>query len=381
MPIITLLLTMFLVLALFLISKKTQKDPTHYILAKMEHCKNILGNDNCYDNTAKDFLNKFTLAQIFDVFEKNENHPAIFATCHQTMHLIGGNEYKRTKDIKTVMSRCSPVCFEGCYDGVIDEYFYEKSIALSGLDDSTIVKESKGICGKAEDHEHTQLFNQCLHALGHTIMYVTQDDLPRSLKLCDQLTDPHRCHSGAFMQNSYDFKGIDHAKTKYLKEDDPMYPCNTLDDKYKKMCYAKQAQHFFEISGQSWEKTIGLCQQVPNEYQDGCFHKIGILDTYSFSDVKDLNQICLKVQNPKNRDSCIGGVASHIIIRKPGDIDKTIAFCSQVNAENKKTCYAWFGSALRSWEKDQEGLNKTCEKIKDKEYISDCQTANVPVDW
>ncbi len=56
---------------------------------------------------------------------------------------------------------------------------------------------------------------------------------------CDALTDRwerRSCYGGVFMQNVMVLSG-----SKHLRPDDPLYPCADLADRYRAMCYEKQA--------------------------------------------------------------------------------------------------------------------------------------------
>jgi hypothetical protein len=107
----------------------------------------------------------------------------------------------------------------------------------------SVPKELNSICSNLPGRD-TRSFNyyNCVHGLGHGLMYVEGHNLFKALELCDKLTDDwdsESCYGGVYMENVI-ANGKDHI-SKYLKEDDLLYPCNVVDEKYKQQCYLMQS--------------------------------------------------------------------------------------------------------------------------------------------
>ena len=95
------------------------------------------------------------------------------------------------------------------------------------------------VCGKAEDYQKPIEFNECLHGMGHAAMFITDMELLESLSLCDTFSEQRhieRCYSGVFMENSSSSTSFDHV-SKYIRKDDPFYPCNSIKEKYQSLCW------------------------------------------------------------------------------------------------------------------------------------------------
>lgn len=344
-------------------------DPTNYILSKMSYCYKQKGIGSCYKNITHDFLAHIPLATIFKVFQENETREEIFASCHEVMHYVGRHVYEQEGKVGTALSKCSSVCFEGCLHGVVEGYVLKKNISLDA-----IANEIPNMCGKISDYDKPELFNQCIHGIGHAVMLLTQNEVPDSLKLCDVLKtreESELCYSGVFMENSNSSTNKDHP-SKYVKKDDPFYPCAILDKKYKKMCYELQSFKAFEFENKDWMKTFALCNSIPSEYQSGCYKSLGSSQVGFTQDVMQMKQNC-DMAPAQYRNICDLAIVSTLSTRYSGDSSKMIAFCLIVDLQSKKNCYSQMGASIRGWNTSQNKLRAICSKIPETLYRKWCE--------
>lgn len=336
-----------------------------YILSRMKDCKmNHANGSRCYQLAALSFLQHFSLPQILEVFEKEARNPLIYGSCHVTLHYLGQEEYKRKKDIATVFNECTATCLEGCYHGVIEGYFIQKKMSADSSD-TEITNQFGAICKEKKSYQKIELYNQCLHGIGHALMNVTDNDLPRSLHLCDTLSDPTLCYTGVFMQNTNGQFDPEHP-TQYLKANDLMYPCTILDEKYLSMCYALQVPVFDRATNHDWDKTATLCAHVPQKYQYECFMTMGGNSIGYTSDVRVLNADCMRLPTNRFRDACIQGVASNFVIRDGGNISLSTQLCEVVTGFYKRNCYSQIGTNITKWNNTPQKIATLCAQIKDK---------------
>lgn len=372
----------FLLFDFVLISKKVkpqsfvnvQKNPNSYISERIKSCYAEDSNTACLREASNDFLENFQLKEIFDVFEKNERQPEFFSLCHPALHFLGQGVYRKEKNVQKGLSQCSPVCFMACQHGVLEGYLKERNLSL---DDEVLRKEVLTLCQR-DDKKVKASYNECLHGLGHALMFFTGDELPRSLKICDGLPgrdEQQWCYSGAFMENSTSSTNKDHP-TKYLKKDDPMYPCNVLDSKYLDMCYTLQGFYFSKISNYEIEKTITLCNQVPKSYQASCFRSIGQERVGFTQDTALMKDGCNQVEEGDNRKACLQGVIAALAERYKGDYKRIIEFCTILDKDNKPLCYQQLMGAMTDWIIDKDKLKNICQSIPEEEYRKQCLNKN-----
>lgn len=346
------------------------------ILSQFTNCysNQSLEKSKCYKDSAKYLSNNFNLNTIFSVLEKTESHQEVFEACHSTLHFLGQYEYERINDISKALEKGNPICFAGFYHGILESYLAQKN--LSNSKDSVIAlrKELPTLCKKNISKNIIKNYNECLHGLGHALMYATNGELPSSLELCDTLetkTDREWCYSGAFMENSTSSTNKDHP-SKYLRKDNPLYPCNTLDDKYLNMCYNLQGFYFAELANYNWPKTYDMCRQVPKLYQESCFNSIGQSQVGFSQDLNIEAQNCQNIAEIKYQNACVGGIVGALTERY-NTLDRAIELCSIVNSENKQICYNRLFNIIKNRINDNKEQYNICKQIIDSDYKKTCE--------
>ena len=281
------------------VSKEEAKD---LVMVSIQDCSKLANTNLCFKQASEKILKEVPLALIFQVIEENEKKSTeLFQYCHEFLHFVGQVNYTEVGDPAKALKQGNPLCFAGYYHGVLEGFLKANSL----FDPEDIAKEMPTIC---EDLTIEKDRNECLHGLGHALMFATNSDLPKSLQLCDFLpseADRSWCYSGIFMENSTSSTNKDHP-SQYLKKDDPMYPCNILENKYLAMCYTLQGFYFAEISGYDWEKTGQMCLKVPKPYDESCFNSIGQSQVGFTTDPKIMKANC--ELNPEFVQPCYIGL-------------------------------------------------------------------------
>lgn len=351
--------------------KSQNEDINAYIREQMAICYKNGGRDSCYKKVADLFSSQFPLKQTLAVFAQNENHPEIYARCHEATHFLSRNEYSRSKSIPQVYTQCDSTCHGGCYHGALEAYLKETGQSPT----SDALKNSlKTICDSVKTEVSPLIFNECMHGLGHAAMFVTEMEIPQSLSLCDAIDDTNgreRCYSGVFMENSSSSTSNDHPG-KYVKADDPLYPCNILEEKYLEQCYRYQSSYFALITKHDWLKVANLCQKVPPQYQDSCFRTVGTNQVGFTQDLGRMRDNCY-LMPPEFQNTCILGVISSFAYRFVGDVDKMTDFCSQVKPEHQTNCYRQVGTSIADWTTDINEHQNYCQKLGQPDRIQWCQ--------
>ncbi len=352
---------------------KDYEDSNTYIKAELKTCYDAGGRDNCYKTVADLLYTQFGLPKTLELLKNNEQNPEVYARCHEVTHYLSRFEYEKQQDIAKVYSQCDSTCHGGCYHGTLEAYLKEQQLNPQ----TTLTAHFPTVCGKMEDYKKPLEFNECLHGMGHAAMFVTDMELKDSLKLCDTLYEQdfkERCYSGVFMENSSSSTSTDH-KSNYLKEDDPFYPCNVLEESYQALCWQYQSSYFAILAHQDFTKVADMCLKVPQKYQDRCFKTIGTNQVGFTSSHDVMRDNCNKMPSEHYQDICVSGVISSMAYRFVGDIRRMIEFCSIVSGNNKESCYKQIGTSLLDWDSDKNLAMQSCNKILDPQGSSWCLSA------
>lgn len=343
-----------------------------YVRAQMKLCYQVNGRDDCYKKVADLFSKQFDLKKTLSLFAANEGYPEIYSRCHETTHYLSRNEYQKIKSIAQVYAQCDSTCHGGCYHGVLEQHLKDKNLATVQL-----FVEFPKVCGKSEDFAAPLIFNECQHGLGHAAMFVTDMDVPGSLSLCDTLESQNaqdRCYSGVFMENSSSSTNNDHPG-RYVKAEDPLFPCNTLDQKYAKLCYRYQSSYFAIITNHNWKETASLCLTAPDEYHNDCFRTIGTNQVGFTQDPDQMRQNCSLMPTPHFQEVCIQGVISSYSYRFVGDIGKMENFCAKVAKSYQEACFRQIGVSILDWTADKNTALGLCDNLSNSQFTSWCKQA------
>ena len=140
------------------------------------------------------------------------------------------------------------------------------------------------------------------------------------------------------MENSTSSTNKDHP-SRYLKEDDMLYPCSILEEKYLPMCYNLQGLYFAERAGYDWQKTGELCALVPKRWQDYCFNAIGQSIAGSSRDPQILKAGCNTIADTHLRGMCVVGLVGAVGERYEDGVFRAKEICDIEDQAQKHICY------------------------------------------
>lgn len=252
------------------------------------------------------------------------------SNCHQLAHVIGRAGGKKYKTVDEAYAQGNDFCWSGYYHGVME------AIATS-IGNEKILTQLNDICaGLRADRQFSMSHYNCVHGLGHGLMVIQGNELFTSLESCDKLNDKWEqssCWGGAFMENIMSELNPDHY-TKYLKDDDNLYPCNAVDDKYKGQCFLMQTSHVLKLNGYDFPQAFQVCGTVADPYDKVCYTSMGRDASGStISDPQKTRDICLKGHNDEAKEWCIVGAVKDFISYHHA-LDPGLEFC-EVLYDNK----------------------------------------------
>ena len=303
--------------------------------------KNICTDPNtyfdCYQKYYKNLTKDVSVAAAFADLKKRYNDETyIRAQCHPLSHIIGRTAAQKYASPSAAYTEGDSFCWSGYYHGVL-----EGIIAKIGI--TNLPKKMDTICADipGKDRYSFDYYN-CVHGLGHGVMSLTHDELFKSLEYCDLLTgrgnwEQVSCASGAFMENIIE-DGLNH-KTKYLKPEDPLYPCNASPEKYRNTCYLMQTSYVLKTNGYNFSKTFDVCSNAEEKYRNTCYQSLGRdASGQSTSNVAQTKATCLLGKDTEQQSQCIIGAVKDFISYLH-NADRAHELCNSFeNTELKNTC-------------------------------------------
>lgn len=294
----------------------------------------------CYENYLKNLVSKKGIGTAFAELKRlYELNLYVKSQAHPLAHIIGQAASDKFPDVSEAYTQGDSFAWSGYYHGVLEGI-------IGKIGPENLPSQLKNICSDlASKNKYSFDHYNCVHGLGHGVMAHTDDELFKSLKLCDLLSDGWErtsCWSGAFMENII----IDNKNhfTNYLKPSDPLYPCNAADKQYKDTCYLMQTSYMLKITGGDFAKVFGLCEQVEAEYQPTCYQSLGRdASGRSVSNIESTKITCGLGKNFDQQKNCIIGAVKDFISYHHSDIQAK-NLCAELTEELKPICMETTGN-------------------------------------
>lgn len=322
--------------AIALVSESKEGDLGMAIRATSDVCEASDARYECYDKEVATLSKIYSTDAILNTLETGSSQ-GLVKDCHVFTHAVGHQVYKEAESFVSAFSGCTDYCFSGCYHGIAEEHFsqqFKKGIPVSKESFSEITSFFETCSSNEAGERCWKEFGDALHGVGHALMFIEGNDVATSLIQCDAVSPSNTaraCYDGVFMSNNENFfeLGVD---TLFAKQDDPLFPCDSLDSAYQSTCYKSVAE--YRLSGTA-EENIRLCQKFPESEQQYCFEQVARAQTVNIKDITELSRICLGL-DAEYQVFCIKGTERYLIDKY--DKEEGRAFCSSLPAELRASC-------------------------------------------
>jgi hypothetical protein len=279
----------------------------------------------------------------------------IESDCHRIAHTIGAASLQHFDgSVARALTAGRATCWSGYYHGVVENSF-------AGTPRDQLASKSRGICVGDEIRSTSFLAYQCVHGLGHGLMIHTGYDLPESLRVCDGLDtewDQTSCHAGVFMENISSSYGVE---SRWLRDDDLLYPCNDIADKHKLYCYLIVTSRILSANGYDWKKTVATCMESDPDWVGTCFQSLGRdASGTTRQNAEQILDICGLAG--KLARECIYGAARDIVSNDAGP-RRAIPLCEDAPAAARAYCFEGIGTILGGLHASRDDRRTACRQV------------------
>lgn len=334
---------------------------------EIEKCMNLgTEKNNCYIEFVNEYAQGKTIKDVLrDLEIARTQNTAIENDCHPMTHAIGRYALDVYGNVGDAFQECDFTCHSGCYHGVMERMFFSEEEIKQGNKHLTyegLEAKVPGICDKSNfDNPTVSIIFQCLHGIGHAILFSVNYDLELALSGCDLLStqyDRSSCYGGVFMENVTAFE----KDKRDLDPNDALYPCSKLDKKYLSDCYLMQTSIMFEYNlnhGQIAEE----CKKA-GDFVSTCFVSLG-RDSSNMArtgNARTVADICERVSVDYSIP-CIQGTI-YALIDNTWDGQFAFPFCNILqNKDNRDGCYNHSVNYLKNtYQKSEDEVKVECEK-------------------
>lgn len=328
--------------------------------------------DLCYRGILKEIVKEagtHEAVKIYSLLRKEEIIGPSFDD-HLHVHEIG----RATAEFQGInidaFISCPTTFNYGCQHG-----FFEYALSQT----SSLKEAATTICENIGSDMPPKLYYYCYHGVGHGLMMALSYDLEKSLKVCNQLPSQRAvegCWQGTFMENS-NTAITDEEKVLGFSKNDPLSPCNRVENRYVWQCYINHAGYLTKVANLNLQKVAELCLSSLNGGAKPCLQSLGLMTTNpiwqkSVKNVDTINdpkknaevawQICSELPEQTHID-CLIGAVGNIHNFDEVNIARSSYFCSLVNKEYQNTCFFEIGKNIGLQAKDLSEAKSICENI------------------
>jgi cytochrome c553 len=329
---------------------------------KLEDCK---GDFACFEQAYGNLAYYDGPKVALQRFEQAIAQPgAVEGNCHRIAHAIGAASLSHFKGkVGPAFAAGTAACWSGYYHGVVER-------ALVDVDDDELPAASRGMCDDPDlRNGPTFTLYQCVHGLGHGLMIYTTYDLPRSLKVCDALSsswDQTSCTGGVFMENLSSSYGV---KSKWLRDNDLIYPCNMVAERHKIYCYLMVTSRILPTNGYDFAKTAKVCRTSEKAWVATCFQSLGRdASGHSRQNPDQILKYCATAGDMMG--DCIWGAVRDMSSNYAGGEEASV-LCVKAPKGLRARCFEGIGTILGGLHQSSEERRAACAAIT-KQYAAVC---------
>ncbi|MFT5849621.1 MAG: hypothetical protein ACI9H6_000434 [Patiriisocius sp.] len=310
--------------------------PASNPVESVSQCARITkGQYDCYADYLTDVVASQGIPEAFVVLKKlyNDGDSFAIAQCHQLVHVIGRAATTQFSTVAESYNYGDILCWSGYYHGIM-----EAIIAEMGIEN--VPKQLNDVCSVLPSRS-TYGFNyfNCVHGLGHGVMYVAAHNLFEALDLCNLLEgdwEQSSCYGGVYMENVI-ANEVDHI-SEYFRDDDVLYPCTEVDDRYKASCYLMQTSHVLTENGYDFQDAFAVCTTADSGYENTCYQSIGRDASGSSNNIAEVTMSkCLMGHDHNAQEHCVTGAAKDFVSYYHSDTE-AIVFCEALPEEHIDSC-------------------------------------------
>jgi plastocyanin len=299
-----------------------------------DSCVETSADFTCYENYFEQLVKERGAKEAFvDLLARYAKSDYVRSQCHPLTHVIGHATAELYPKVSDAYAKGDAFCWSGYYHGVMETIVEE-------IGRENITKQLDSICANIPGKENYNFdYFNCVHGLGHGLMAILDNKLFDSLTLCDSLVgqwEKSSCYGGVFMENVM----VDNKNhfSEYLKPEDPLYPCNAVEEKYKNQCYLMQSSYMLKVTNWDFVKVFALCREADKGHEHTCFQSIGRdASGQSLSNIEKTKTTCELGADYNERSNCIIGAVKDFISYYHDDKEAK-GLCTAVAEDIKLIC-------------------------------------------
>lgn len=255
---------------------------------------------------------------------------------HDLAHLVGTLIFEQKGF--SGLNICSPDFAYGCYHGFLDSAFAKNLDHLAQAHDA---------CGKLGPVNSGPVAS-CIHGIGHGVASFYSLNLPKSLSTCQTLTTGAEfCFDGVIMEY------VRSAPESSFKKDDPLYPCDDLEQKYGAIysfaCGRNLPVLLMNRLKMNFDQVAEVCTNASSTpVKQACVDSMGF-SLASSGEVDGIISGCNRITQSELVFRCTKAAAGELVFQNvPSWRQKAPAVCQSLN-EGSSECQTYVNQIIQDY--------------------------------
>lgn len=323
-------------------------------------CSAALDKGLCYERVVPGFMDEgFSMEEAFTITAKIQELDPSYTYCHVLAHNISAKETaKDPSKWKDIVARAPyGICGNGGSHGAFQERFREESLPDASIDE--ILTLISDVCAQRTSWNPTpaQIAN-CIHGVGHLVMYVTAGDVEKSNAVCtafaeqiENKDDIRTCYEGVFMQVFQPIEPEDKALVEHFapQPTETKAYCDQFAGRIRAICIRESwILHADTLAAPAAFQTH--CKNIlDSRERTYCIEGLtmGVFSrSYDFDEVRMMS-FCSQL-TPAINSICGNTVAFRLVQTDWHNMERAVSVCSQAVPANIESCYQQLGMYVKS---------------------------------
>jgi len=277
---------------------------------------------------------------------------------HMLAHHVGIAAYSGADRVGEVFAECTPAYQSGCYHGVVQAYFADP--AVTGAPGGVGAARLNALCAEHRGAAGDQwLLFQCLHGMGHGLVALHDNHLPRALRSCDLLDDEWEregCYGGAFMENVVSATMPHHAP----RADGDGHAGHAHHEHGAPAAQPEAAHDHGAHTGGHEHHAAGIAEprHDGHHHHDPGYH--GDDEPFVPLDPTDPHHPCSALDQ-RYEHACYSMQTSAVLFWSDGEVAAGVDLCETAPERVRRTCYVSLGRDINAWvDGDHEAAIARC---------------------
>jgi len=331
---------------LFLFATKAGALSADEIVAK---CKgDPQSSATCYEKVVPKLYPAQSIPRIMDLVHEIRIKDPSYQFCHVLAHKLG--EAVVAEDPARwlnafALNPANGLCSNGFIHGIIVGRFRDDVLDDQALEKT--IPDFQKACEPRRDWVPSSLDQAiCYHGLGHLFMFITNADIPKSLSVCDRVTESPTgnfervCREGVFMQIYQPLEPDDFALLELLPEKPTLENYRRLCSKYDSVdegACLREAWPLYEQGVVTGVKVQEFCSGQPNESETrACYESASaIIGRRSLGMKENIGAACSYFPE-KYKHICFVSTAQAAIEEDRAAVKDAIALCNNAGSASNQ---------------------------------------------